>query len=168
MSRGTPALDKRLKLDASVTYIGRAGAPGVTLAVISRLLDSDRVFEASKVCSLSRVATQHDSPFHDPNAPQSTVFGPVFQTEPGEKMQIWLKAQLVVSCNATAAAPRWSELFDEARIMFELKVVEQVSSGEWLVQTTDKVAEEGMHSALFFSNRRIIASVLSPDAGLET
>jgi hypothetical protein len=166
ISRGTPALDKRLKLDASVTYIGRAGAPGVTLVVISQLLDSDRAFKASQLCSLRRVATQHDSPFHDPNAPHSTVFGPVFQTEPGEKIQIWLKAQLVVSCNATAAAPRWSELFDEARIMFELKVVEQVPSGEWLVQTTDKVAEEGMHSALFFSNRRIIASVLSPDAGL--
>jgi hypothetical protein len=159
VSRGTPAIDKRLKLHASVTYTGRAGVPRVTLVVLSRLLDSDRTFQASEVCSLNRVATQYDSPFHDPNAPHSTVFGPVFEATPGEEVQIWLQAQLVVSCNATATSPYWSQLFDEARIIFELKIVERVSEGAWLVQKpAEVIAEEGMHSALFLSNRRIIAS----------
>ena len=105
--------------------------------------------------SLNRVATQYDLPFRDPNALNSTVFGPVFTADPGQVVQIWLKAQFVVDCNATATAPYWSTLFDVARIEFELKVVEQMSDGTWLVNFL-KRDDEAVHSALFFYNRRII------------
>ena len=72
-------------------------------------------------------------------------------------MEISLKAQLVVNCNAAATAPYWSTLFDVARIEFELKIVEQMSDGTWQVKgDNEAVMEEGRHSALFFSNRRII------------
>ena len=111
------------------------------------------------MCSLNTIATQHDSPFHDSNVPHSTVFGPVFTVDPGQVVQIWLKAQLVVSCNATATAPNWSTLFGIARIEFELKIVEQMSDGTWLVKRDNEtVMDDALHSALFFSNRRIIPS----------
>jgi hypothetical protein len=157
VNRDTPAVHKRLKLDASANYTGRSGAPRVVLVMLSQLIDSDGTFESSEVCSLNRVATQHDSPFRDPNAPNSTVFGPVFTVDPGQVVQISLKAQLVVNCNAAATAPYWSTLFDVARIEFDLKIVEQMSDGTWQVKgDNEAVMEEGRHSALFFSNRRII------------
>jgi hypothetical protein len=155
VNRDTPATNKRLKLDASANYTGRAGAQRVVLLMLSRLIDSDETFESSQVCSLNRVATQYDLPFRDPNALNSTVFGPVFTADPGQVVQIWLKAQFVVDCNATATAPYWSTLFDVARIEFELKIVEQMSDGTWLVNFL-KRDDEAVHSALFFSNRRII------------